>query len=292
MCYFWLFTHLIRSIDPSVGFYLMTHFSDTELVSNVISIAQQAADKINSIRQAKFDIKIKSDSSPVTEADQASEAIILHKLKALTPTIPIIAEEEIASGAQISTKSEFWLVDPLDGTKGFIQHSDNFTINIGLIRDNKPVLGVVACPAYHEIFYGIVHQGAWKLDKHGKITSIHVLPPPHHQFRVLFSSRCVKNPSFKKFLQLFDTASVERLGSTLKILRIAEGKADLHPRFSPTMEWDTAAPQAILEAAGGVLHDLNNQPLRYGKTDWKNHDFFCSSIPIDPYLKNFHISKN
>lgn len=264
----------------------MTHFSDTELVSRVISIAQQAADEINSIRKTNFDIKIKDDSSPVTEADKASEVIIIQGLKKYTPSIPVIAEEEIASGIQIPVKSEFWLVDPLDGTKGFIQHSDNFTINIGLIRDHKPVLGVVACPAYHEYFFGVVNKGAWKIDKTGRIIPIHVLSPPNQQFRVLFSPRCIKNPSFEKFLKLFNTSSVERFGSTLKILRIAEGKADLHPRFSPTMEWDTAAPQAILEAAGGIIYDFNNQPLQYGKKNWRNHNFYCSSIPIDSYLKN------
>ncbi len=266
----------------------MNHFSDTDLVSKIIPIVKKAADKINYIRHTNFNIEIKKDSSPVTLADQVSEKIILEELKKLTPHIPIIAEEQISSGKKIHVQNEFWLVDPLDGTKGFIKKSNHFTINIGLIRNGNPVLGIVACPAYHEIFYGIIHHGAWKLSKKAEVIPLHVTPPLHEKFRILISNRCTKNPHYSEFVNLFPNSSIHEIGSTLKILWIAEGKADLHPRFSPTMEWDTAAPQAILEAAGGYVCDFNNKPLQYGKKKWKNHNFFCSSVPLSAYLNQFH----
>lgn len=265
----------------------MNVYSDTELVSKVILIAQQAAEKINIIRHSSFKIEIKKDSSPVTEADQAAEKIILTALKTLTPSIPIIAEEEMSTGKRIETGSEFWLVDPLDGTRGFIKKSNNFTVNIGLIRNYKPVLGVVACPAYQEIFYGIVGHGAWKIDKNNQTSPIHV-NHSSNGFRILTSSARNDNPKQQKFLKLFPIASINDVGSAIKIIHIAEGLADLHPRFNRTMEWDTAAPQAILEAAGGILHDFNNQPLRYKKPHWENHDFFCASTPIDSFLNQFN----
>lgn len=261
---------------------------DTEFVSNIINIVRQAAEKINIIRRTNFDIEIKKDLSPVTEADQASERIILTELSKLTPAIPIIAEEEMAAGKKIETGSEFWLVDPLDGTRGFIHKSDNFTVNIGLIQNTKPIFGIVACPAYQEIFYGIVGQGAWKIDKNNQTHPIHVTPPPKNGFRVLTSSARANNIKQDKFLHLFPIASMDHISSAIKIIHIAEGLADLHPRFNRTMEWDTAAPQAIVEAAGGILCDFENKPLHYGKAKWENHDFFCSSVAIDPYLNQFN----
>lgn len=262
----------------------MNLHADTEFILRIVDIAQQAAKKINAIRQTRFKVKIKKDRSPVTEADQASEEIILPQLRALTPSIPVISEEEMSAGKQVRTGADFWLVDPLDGTKGFINQSDNFTINIGLVKNYEPVLGVVACPAYQEVFYGAIGQGAWKIDRNGQTSRIHVSPPLSSGFRVLTSSSRTNDANLQAFLRHFPVASLVSINSAIKTIRIAEGKADLHPHFNRTMEWDTAAPQAILEAAGGILNSFDNKPLRYGKPNWENHEFFCASVPIDSFL--------
>lgn len=261
----------------------MHTYSDLQLVTLATELAQQAAEVINKIRSTHFKVEKKADSSPVTEADQAAEKIILAGLRKYVPAIPIIAEEEVAAGKKTTVGSEFWLIDPLDGTREFVRGNDHFTVNIGLIRDNKPILGAVALPAYQTVYYGIVGQGAWRTDAQGT-TPIHVSPFPKEGFRVATSRHYANDPKLKEFLQLFPVSTTEQIGSAAKIIYIAEGKIDMHPRFNPTMEWDTAAPQAILEAAGGMVRTFDNQPLHYGKKDWLNGHFFCSSTPIDCFL--------
>ncbi|MDI2112363.1 3'(2'),5'-bisphosphate nucleotidase CysQ [Commensalibacter nepenthis] len=263
----------------------MHPFSDQQLMELAIDLAKQATILINEIREKGLIISTKSDLSPVTQADQASETLILQGLRKAVPSIPIIAEEEASEGIHTHIGSEFWLVDPLDGTKGFIRGSKNFTINIGLVRNHKPVLGVVALPAYQEIFCGIVGKGAWRIDKNGK-TPIHVSTIPTNGFRIITSHNHVNDPQLSKALQGFPTCSINAMGSAAKILRIAEGKADLHFRFNSIMEWDTAAPQAILEAAGGYLRDFDNRPLQYGKEGSRIPPFFCSGTLINNYLSN------
>ncbi|MDI2090618.1 3'(2'),5'-bisphosphate nucleotidase CysQ [Commensalibacter oyaizuii] len=265
----------------------MHHASDQNLMSLAVDLAQQAARLINDVRATGIKVCTKSDLSPVTQADKASEALILAGLRAYAPSIPIIAEEEMAEGIKTQVESEFWLIDPLDGTKGFIRGSKNFTINIGLIRNHKPVLGVVALPAYDEIFCGIVGKGAWRIDATGQ-TPIHVSTLPKDGFRIITSHHYANDPKLKKVLQGFPIHSVDTMGSASKIIRIAEGKADLHFRFNSIMEWDTAAPQAVLEAAGGYLRTFDNQPLQYGKKNWRNPAFFCSGTTIDSFLNNFN----
>lgn len=263
----------------------MHSFSDQQLMELAIDLAQQAAIIINKIREEGVIVSTKTDQSPVTQADQASENLILEGLRTTVPSIPIIAEEEASKGIHTQIGTEFWLIDPLDGTKGFIRGSKNFTINIGLIRNRKPVIGVVALPAHQEIFCGIIGQGAWRIDKNGK-NPIHVSALPKNGFRIITSHHHVNDPQLSKALEGFPTCSVNAMGSAAKIIRIAEGKADLHFRFNSIMEWDTAAPQAILEAAGGYLRDFNNQPLQYGKEGSRIPPFFCSGTLIDNFLSN------
>lgn len=267
----------------------MHQFSDQQLMTLAIDLAKQAATIINKIRNKGIEVTTKSDSSPVTQADQASEDLILHGLREYVPSIPVIAEEEMSQGIRTQTQSEFWLVDPLDGTKGFIRGSKNFTVNIGLIRNHKPVMGVVALPAYHEIFCGIVGQGAWRIDPDGQQTPIHVSLVPKDGFRIITSHNHANDAQLSKALQGFPAHSIHSMGSASKILRIAEGKADLHFRFNSIMEWDTAAPQAILEAAGGYLRTFDNQPLQYGKEGRRIPPYFCSGSLIDNYLNNFNV---
>lgn len=264
----------------------MHPFSDQQLMKLAINLAKQASVIINEIRDQGLIISTKSDLSPVTQADQASENLILEGLRKAVPSIPIIAEEEASKGIHTQIGSEFWLIDPLDGTKGFIRGSKNFTINIGLIRNQQPVMGVVALPAHQEIFCGIVGQGAWRIDKDGQ-TPIHVSALPKNGFRIITSHHHVNDRKLSKALAGFPSCSINAMGSAAKIVRIAEGKADLHFRFNSIMEWDTAAPQAILEAAGGYLRTFDNQPLQYGREGSRIPPFFCSGTLIDNYLGNF-----
>lgn len=263
----------------------MHPFSDQQLMELAIDLAKQASVIINDIREKGLIVSTKSDLSPVTQADQASENLILQGLRDAAPSIPIIAEEEASKGIHTQIGSEFWLVDPLDGTKGFIRGSKNFTVNIGLVRDHKPVIGVVALPAYQEIFCGIIDQGAWRIDKNGQ-TPIHVSTLPKNGFRIITSHHHANDPQLCKALEGFPSCSINAMGSAAKILRIAEGKADLHFRFNSIMEWDTAAPQAILEAAGGYLRTFDNKPLQYGRKGSRIPPFFCSGTLIDNFLNN------
>jgi 3'(2'), 5'-bisphosphate nucleotidase len=253
---------------------------DTALLNLAADLAQRAGAVILAIRARGFETLRKSDASPVTEADHAAEALILEGLRAAAPHIPVIAEEEMEAGARHAFGREFWLVDPLDGTREFAALRDEFTVNIGLVRDGKPVLGVVGVPAYGEIFGGLVgpHPVAWKRTAAGQ-QPIQARLPPAAGIDVLASRHYAGDKRLDAFLDGRRVASVGNIGSALKIVRVAEGAADLYPRFGRTMEWDTAAPQAVLEAAGGRLCRLAGMAagdvLGYGKPGWENPPFVC-----------------
>ena len=187
----------------------------------------------------------------------------------------MIAEEEVAAGRSTEPAAQFWLVDPLDGTREFAAGSDEFTVNIGLVRDGRPVLGVVGIPAANEMFGGIVGAGAWKRTAAGQ-TSIAARLPPAEGLTVLASRHHGDAAKLDAFLQGRRVARMLNFGSSLKFCRLAEGIADLYPRFGRTMEWDTCAPQAVLEAAGGRICTLDGVPLRYGKPGWENPHFLCT----------------
>lgn len=245
------------------------------LLSLALDIVSEAADIVRIIRAKGFNTTIKADSSPVTEADRASELHILQRLRQAYPDIAAIAEEETAAGMQIQIGEYYWLIDPLDGTRGFAAGGNDFTINIGLIRHNKPILGVVALPAFHQIYGGGKNLGAFRIDDTGKHT-IQTVQPHSEGLRVLTSSHHGSETLLQKWLAGRSIQSIIRMGSAAKIMRVAEGNADFYPRFGPTMEWDTAAPQAILEEAGGHLYDDTSHILRYGKYQWKNPPFYCT----------------
>jgi 3'(2'), 5'-bisphosphate nucleotidase len=173
------------------------------------------------------------------------------------------------------TSHNYWLVDPLDGTREFAAGNDEFTVNIGLIRHGVPVLGVVGVPAMGELFGGVVGVGAWKQTAAGT-QPITARVPPAEGLTVLASRHYANDARLNAFLAGRKVATVTNYGSALKIMRVAEGVADLYPRFGRTMEWDTAAPQAVLEAAGGRLTDVAGAPLGYSKPKWENPHFICS----------------
>ena len=238
-------------------------------------LARSAGDIILAVRAKGFETLEKQDLTPVTAADHAAEALIVAGLRAATPDIPVIAEEEAAAGITQASHHSFWLVDPLDGTREFAAGRDEFTVNIGLIRDGRPALGVVALPAYGELFGGIVDRKiAWKRTVAGE-QPIAAREPPAEGLTVLASRHYATDERLAAFLAERRVASVTNIGSAMKIVRVAEGAADLYPRLGRTMEWDTAGPQAVLEAAGGRLLDMAGAPLRYAKPLWENPHFVC-----------------
>lgn len=239
------------------------------LLSLAADLAQRAGDAILRIRAAGFAVTSKEDASPVTAADHAAEAVILAGLREATPEIPVIAEEEMAAGREPAVDRLFWLIDPLDGTREFSGGNDDFAVCVGLVEDRYPVLGAVGVPALGELFGGIVGEGAWKQTGVGR-TVIEARQPPADGAVVLASRHHGRDDQLEAWLTGKQVASVIHMGSALKFLRLAEGAADLYPRLGRTMEWDTAAAQAVLEAAGGAVETADGQRLSYRKPGWAN----------------------
>jgi 3'(2'), 5'-bisphosphate nucleotidase len=248
---------------------------DDALLALAADLALQAGAAILTIRARGFDVLRKEDRSPVTEADHAAEAIIAAGLRAAEPDIPVIAEEEVAGGRITAVTRQYWLVDPLDGTREFAAGNDEFAVNIGLVRDGIAVLGVVGIPAAGELFGGILGRGAWKRTADGQVP-VAAREPPAEGVTVLASRYHGSSDRLDAFLRDRRVARVINFGSSVKFCRLAEGIADLYPRFGRTMEWDTCAPQAVLEAAGGTIKTFDGQRLLYGKPGWENPHFVCA----------------
>ena len=251
--------------------------TDTELLDLAAGLARRAAAAIMAVRQAGFAVDHKEDYSPVTEADRVAEALIVEGLRATAPGIPVVAEEEVAGGLVTAVAPSFWLVDPLDGTKEFAKGLDEFAVCIGLVRDGAPVLGVLALPATGELFGGIVGVGAWKEAAPGAPRQpIHTRAVPAEGWLVLDSRSHSRPEALAPLLAGRQVAAIQPMGSAAKFARVAEGAADCSPRPGPTtMEWDTAAGQAIIEAAGGAILTEEGKPLRYGKAGWRNVGFIA-----------------
>ena len=248
--------------------------SNEALLSLAADLARRAGAAILGVRNSGFAVETKSDRSPVTEADRTAEAIIVVGLRRATPGVAVIAEEEVSSGRiETGDLRAFWLVDPLDGTREFTAGTDDFTVNIGLVRNGRAVLGAVGVPARGEMFVGIVGVGAFKRDLAGE-RRISARLPPEAGLDVLASRHHANDERLGEFLRGRSVASIGNIGSSVKFLHLAEGLADLYPRFGRTMEWDTAAPQAVLEAAGGaVLRADDGSALLYGKPGFENPAF-------------------
>lgn len=244
------------------------------------AIAIEAGRRILDVYERPFEISRKDDGSPLTDADRAAHALIATRLAQLTPAVPVLSEES----AQIEYReridwTRFWLVDPLDGTKEFVNRNGEFTVNIALIDNGAPVLGVVAVPVTGVVYLALRGQGAWKEQGGGQRTPIRVRIYRGGRATVV-ASRSHRGVALDRFLALlhahegeFDTTS---MGSSLKLCRVAEGAADVYPRLGLTSEWDTAAAQCVVEAAGGQVTDLNGQPLRYNKPDILNPWFLVT----------------
>jgi 3'(2'), 5'-bisphosphate nucleotidase len=232
------------------------------LIEPVVAIALRAGRAILDIYGSDFAVELKDDRSPLTEADRAAHAIIVEGLRTLPERLPVLSEESAAREIEDRRRwQRFWLVDPLDGTKEFIKRNGEFTVNIALIEDHEPVLGVVYAPVLGSVYAGAAGLGAFK-QSDGRRTPIAVRRPAAEPLRVV-GSRSHANPELEAFLDSLGPHELKPMGSSLKICRVAEGEADLYPRLGPTSEWDTAAAQAVLLAAGGSMMDLTGQPLAY-----------------------------
>jgi 3'(2'), 5'-bisphosphate nucleotidase len=252
-----------------------TGHDDAALLHVAETLAWKAAEIILGLRARGCETRSKSDASPVTDADHESEALLIAGLQDATPNIPVVAEEAIFAGYSPPRAGRtYWLVDPLDGTRDFVALRDSFTVNIGLIRDGRPVLGVVAVPASAELFSGLIGTGAWKQDGSGR-HRISVRTPPASGLVVLSSRVGTDEHRIRTLLAKEDIASITMVSSAVKFCRLAEGSADLYARFGRTMEWDTAGPEAVLIAAGGTLTQMDGTPMQYEKPGWANPPFVC-----------------
>lgn len=262
----------------------MTKPDPTSLCPIVADAARAAGEAIMAVYSRDFDARQKEDSSPVTDADEAAEAVILAALRACDPATPVVAEESVArdgvpASALTAEGSRFWLVDPLDGTREFISRNGEFTVNIALVEDGAPVLGVVYLPAQDLLYAGIPGLGAERTAA-GRREAIRVRQADPKGLDVL-ASRSHRDAETEAFLQRLHVRQLVAAGSSLKFCRVAEGAADLYPRFGPTMEWDTAAGHAVLAAAGGSVTLLDGAPFRYGKPGFRNGGFLAYGAGLE-----------
>lgn len=243
-----------------------------KMLSKVRVIARRAGDEIlrHYHTEVPVDIDYKADDSPLTQADRASHEIIVAALRELTPDIPVVSEESEAHEAKNRLEwKRFWLVDPLDGTKEFIKKTGDFTVNIALIEDREPVLGVVRAPAIGVEYYAERGKTAYVHRDHDNALAIRICRANPAKLWIV-ASKDHAGPKVAAMLEKIPHAEVTSMGSSLKFCLIAEGKADIYPRFVPTMEWDTAAAQCIVEAAGGKVMTLDGNRLTYQKPDPRN----------------------
>jgi len=249
------------------------HYSS--ILPDVIKIADEASEKVLHIYQSDFKVNYKEDHSPITAADIASHDIIVKGLRQISRDIPILSEE----GAEIPWEERkkwrrFWLIDPIDGTKDFTQRTGEFTVNIAMIEDGEPVMGVVTAPALKEAFWGIKGEGAHMRDRTGMVHRIRVAEPKD-TLRVVASKNHL-NEETRAFIETLGSHETVQAGSSLNFCRIAEGHADIYPRMGPTSEWDTAAAHTVLVAAGGKVQTPEGHPLVYGKENILNPNFIAA----------------
>ena len=252
----------------------MTIFADRDTAAALTVIALKAGRAIMEIYEAGFSVELKDDRSPVTEADRRAEALILAALAELAPDIAVVSEEAGPPAATEPAPERFFLVDPLDGTREFIDRNGEFTVNIALIEQGRPVLGVVLAPAAERLFAGCAEEGAFELPAESETRAldrdawrrIATRPAKAGSLRAV-TSRSHRDAQTDAYLAKVGATSTVSAGSSLKFCLIACGEADVYPRFGRTMEWDTAAGHAVLDAAGGAVLTPDGRPLRYGKAE-------------------------
>jgi len=256
-----------------------------ELLPQIVSLSHAAGDAIMKIYSSDdHGTTYKADNSPLTLADTASHTIILKGLHALNPDVPILSEESTETGYETREMwGLYWLIDPLDGTKEFVKKNDEFTVNIALIKDGAPVLGVVLAPALKVSYHAAKGAGAFRQDGKGaKPEPIRAGDYREGRLKVMIT-RSHTSPELMDFLKKMGDCEIVSAGSSLKLCRVADGGAHFYPRLGPTMEWDTAAAQCVVEQAGGAVTDLSGEALTYNKPDLHNPYFMVTGHPPYPW---------
>ncbi len=255
------------------------------LLPEFVSLAHRAGEAILEIYATDFEHETKADESPVTAADIAAEAVIEARLAELTPDIPLVAEEAASQGRLPDISGDrFWLVDPLDGTREFLNRNGEFTVNIALIENGVPRLGVVHAPALNLTFTGLPGNNATVSREGGPASSIAVRPAHAGGVTIVASRRHGDPEAIDRLLRGHPVAERKTAGSSLKFCLVATGEADIYPRFGRTMEWDTAAGHAVLEGAGGQVTDAHGAPFTYGKPGFENPPFIAWG-GVEPWLQ-------
>lgn len=251
-----------------------------KLLLQVIALAEKAGQAIMVVyNREDLGLTYKEDTSPLTEADLAAHHLIIEGLAKLTPDWPALSEEsQSVSYDMRKTWNRYWLIDPLDGTKEFVKRSNEFTVNIALIEDGAPVMGVVYAPALDHCYYALEGAGASKKEGNGPVFSISAKHRVHKAVQIAVS-RSHLGKATVDFLEKIGPYELLGMGSSLKLCLVAEGVADLYPRLGRTMEWDTAAAQSIVTEAGGSVTDAQGHPLKYNKADLANPNFFVRGNP-------------
>ncbi len=249
-------------------------------ILKICEIAKEAGFAIMDIYDKDHNIEYKKDASPLTKADKASHDIIISRLKGLYPDIPVISEE--GRDIPFTERKEwkfFWLIDPLDGTKEFIKKNGEFTVNISLISKNTPVLGVIYIPVEKVVYYAQKENGAWKYSSNTRPVQIYVKRSNRKAGLDMVTSRSHLTKETQEFVDKLDINETILMGSSWKFCLIAEGRADIYPRYGPTWEWDTAAGHCIVVEAGGEIVDFSNKPITYNKENLLHNNFLvCSSL--------------
>ena len=251
-----------------------------DMLDRVGRIAKRAGKEILKIYQTDFKVDAKADKSPVTEADRVAEALIIRSIReGITDKLPIVGEESVAAGnVPAVADTAFWLVDPLDGTKEFVSKNGEFTVNIAIVENGRPVLGVVHSPVTQQTYWGAA-VGSFAQMGDAAERVIKCRKPPAAGL-VAMVSRSHNTPEVDAYLKKFKIARQQSAGSALKFCLVAEGVADIYPRFGRTMEWDTAAGHAVLRFAGGQVEDLDGNELAYGKPGFENPHFVAKGPDI------------
>jgi len=265
---------------------MIVDMSYQQYIEPIIDIAKAAGDAIMQVYSTDFNVERKNDNSPLTQADLAAHQVIVQALSKLTPDIPVLSEESDSISYESRSRwSQYWLIDPLDGTREFVKRNGEFTVNIALIFNQLPVLGVVYAPVTGLLYYASIEQGAYKQHGTTQPQKIHTrllnLKQP-----TIAGSRSHSNEKMQQFMHHLQEAAgvmpeLISMGSSLKICLVAEGMADVYPRLGLTSEWDTAAAHCILLEAGGDIVDMSNQSLRYNTKDsLLNPSFFAKSDTV------------
>lgn len=252
----------------------MSRAFNLELAAELAHLAKRAGKAIMEVYATDFDVELKADNSPLTRADRASHTLVKEALAALLPDVPLVSEEGDHPAPEVRASWPYHiLLDPLDGTKEFVKRNGEFTVNIGIVAGTKPLLGVVHAPVPDQTFLGGPGLGAFRLEGDTPVP-VRALPAPASG-AVVIVSRSHPSPDLRKYLDGLVAPRTVPHGAAFKFCKLAEGSAHLYPRLGPTMEWDTAAGQAVLEGAGGAVLTWDGAPLAYNKPDLRNPGFLA-----------------